>query len=892
MTNWVATTTEDLQAKVVAEADEQTLILTSGGRLARQLRHAFRLDRIKKGQSGWLPPKVLSLNAWIEETWRSSWPEETPASPIKIIELWEKSVQMLDLPEGLTADIPLYQALDETFYAKIRDKVPPINNGYETPLLSWREEIFRRFEKLLLEQGLIHPSTLPIKVLDEKIIKARPRPGKIFLLGFAFPAPIETDLLKFLKKNFKAVSCLSKINQEPALSAVSLPNQEEEVAWLSEQVLWEAQHTPLHRIGIVVPNLSQYAPDLSSAFRELIGPMIFEQTGNYNISLGQPLLDQPLIQAGLLPLRFFLEGEPRVLLLSLLLSPYYRAWEAHRPLLSQVAQADRIWRKHSVDAGLDALLKGLVHEHSLGLSGHNLQGISLDSLIRLNQHQQTAAEWVASLEQCWQGLGFPVITLAGEATLYKDLKKILKNLANDLNTKLLDGFQFFAWLKHLLSQTLVNEPGYEQAGIQVLGLIEARGLAFDRLFLAGMSKGSLPQPVRTFPFLGPEERRQVQGATLKSQFDFARIAFSLLKTLSPKMTLTRPQEEKGDPLPPSPFWPAHSEEEKRNYWTVPGHVWPRAEWLKQTLQGIQSYPKTYPLHDSEPALDKSISNLSVTSLETFLACPFKFFTERMLRILSLDEITIGISPLERGEVLHNLMALITKTLRQQAISLQDQEVIKKAVDRCIQEVFKEKAEKPHWQVEKRRLIGEEEGLGGILGAWLEQERERWEEGWRWEREEVSFKDLSFPSWSFSVQGRIDRIDFNQALNEVCCWDYKTGSLPPTNDIIKNFLAPQLPLYLLALTTLPELQKEKLAGFRAGYIGLTSEGELDISDPLKKTSAWEACLPDWEKKISLIGEKLKANQFPADPKPVPRGANEGACTYCSYVGLCTYWKKGS
>ena len=126
MTDWLAPTTEALQTKVASEADDRTLILTSGGRLARQLRHAFRLDRMKKGDVGWLPPKVLSLNAWIEETWRCSWPEETPASPIKIIELWEKSVQSLDLPEGLTADIPLYQILDETFTARIRDKVPPL----------------------------------------------------------------------------------------------------------------------------------------------------------------------------------------------------------------------------------------------------------------------------------------------------------------------------------------------------------------------------------------------------------------------------------------------------------------------------------------------------------------------------------------------------------------------------------------------------------------------------------------------------------------------------------------------------------------------------------------------------------------------------------------------
>ena len=200
MPDWITPTTAALQARIVAEADERTLILTSGGRLARQLRHAFRLDRMKKGYSGWLPPKVLSLNAWLQETWRDSWPEETLASSIKTLQIWEQAVQSLDLPDGLSADIQLYQFLDETYRVRIRDKVPPLGNGYATPLLVWREKVFRRFEEGLFEQGFIHPSLLPIKMLDEKIIGARILPEKILLLGFEFPAPIESDLLRVLKK--------------------------------------------------------------------------------------------------------------------------------------------------------------------------------------------------------------------------------------------------------------------------------------------------------------------------------------------------------------------------------------------------------------------------------------------------------------------------------------------------------------------------------------------------------------------------------------------------------------------------------------------------------------------------------------------------------------------
>ncbi len=232
-----------------------------------------------------------------------------------------------------------------------------------------------------------------------------------------------------------------------------------------------------------------------------------------------------------------------------------------------------------------------------------------------------------------------------------------------LKPGLLDGAHFYTWLKTLLSQTMVNEPGYEQAGIQVLGLIEARGLAFDHLFLAGLSKGSLPQAVRTFPFLTPEERRWVQGATLKSQFDFARSAFAHLKTASPKMTLTRPEEEKGDPLPPSPFWPALSEKQARNVWMVPGKAWLRAEWLKQTVQGRQNHPIAYPPEDPPLEPGPGPSTLSVTALEGLLSCPFKFFAGQLVGLLPLAEIVIGTAPPERGEVLQNGLPLIPHPTR-------------------------------------------------------------------------------------------------------------------------------------------------------------------------------------------------------------------------------------
>lgn len=888
MPDWIASTTEALQARIIAEADDRTLVLTAGGRLARQLRHAFRLDRMKKGQRGWLPPRILSLNAWIEETWRQSWPEEGPASYLKSLRLWEEAVSGSEVPEGLTADIALYRLLDETFQARIRNKVPPLKGENAEPLMAWRDEVFQRYEQLLVEQGLIHPAMLPIKVLQKIRSTVLPLWKRIILAGFEYPAPIELDLLTELTVQYGVISGSTRPDPGPVLSAVRLPNQEEEVNWICEQVLLAAQQTPLHRLGIVVPNLTLYAPLFAAAFRELLGPSVVEEAGNYNISIGQPLMDQPLVQAGLLPLRFFLEGEPRTLLLSLILSPYYKLWEPYR---TSMAAADLLWRKQSIESGLHSLLECLGSHHFAGLSLLNPPGEGLETLIRtLLCPQQTAAQWVEALRYCWKVLGFPALSQPGEEGFYKHLQEALNQVADDLGNQPLDGPHFFAWLKTVISQTMVNVPGYEQAGIQVLGLIEARGLAFETLFLAGLSKGSLPQPVRTFPFLNSEERRWVQGATLQSQFDFARVALAHLQTAAPNMVLTRPEAEKGDPLPPSPFWPDHSRQEEGNYWKTPGKVWLRAAWLNQAIQGAHVFPLSHPPEDQPLRPSPLPPVLSVSDLETALACPFRFFIEKLLRVVPLEEIIIGISPQERGETLHKILALITKTGRQGNLSLKDPDAFALQIKHYAQEVLQPKSKAPHWQIEQRRLVGGEETLGGVLRVWLEDECKRWYEGWRWEKEEISFDHLFFPSWSFSLRGRIDRIDFNETSNDVLCWDYKTGSLPQLSEIRKDFLAPQLPVYLLAVKSQPRLLNKKGQSFRAGYIGLKSEGEYAFQEIFKEASEGKDCLEAWENAIGALGRLLTAGSFPADPKPKPKGSGQGACVYCPYPGLCAFWKK--
>ena len=71
--------TDQWQQEIIDSWRPGTLLLTSGGRLARQLQHRYRLQQLEKGYRSWNPLEVNSLNAWLRHCWQSLWESKTHA---------------------------------------------------------------------------------------------------------------------------------------------------------------------------------------------------------------------------------------------------------------------------------------------------------------------------------------------------------------------------------------------------------------------------------------------------------------------------------------------------------------------------------------------------------------------------------------------------------------------------------------------------------------------------------------------------------------------------------------------------------------------------------------------------------------------------------------------
>lgn len=879
-------TTDQWQKNIIASWRPGSLILTSGGRLARQLLHRYRLQQIEKDNTSWHPLEVKSLNSWLHQSWQDLWESGALAGFWLRLRLWYEIMRNNQPPADLPLDLALCQLLDQTYAVIIRHRLDPTEVRFPSPLIAWRQHVCREFISALNDLRCWHPSELPLKIIGAVNTGRLSLPDSLMLAAFEAPAPIENDLFRVLSQKTR-VDVFSLPQGKPTnVHAVTLPVQEQEIFYLGQSLLDSCQQFKPGAIGVVVPNLEVYAQVLRKTLNTLLGQPSTPQEGTYNITLGVPLVEHPLVQAALLPFRLLGEEEKRQVLISLLLSPYYRAWASQR---SQLARLDRMWREMSPETGLDSLY-ARAEKSEPDLIQHLSPGeVDLRHLLLPFQKNLSlsAAEWEKVLEKLWSSVQFPSVADESDRIAWNHLQTVLANLANDLGSWSMDARTFQAWLRQALSAEVFQTGASEQAGVQIMGLIESRGLAFQRLFLVGMTSTALPRPIRPLPFLDIDERRQILGATLKSQYEFAQTAFRHLLAAAPEIILTRPEEIEGEPISATPFWPSPWQSASVDFWTIPNAAWSRADWLRSAWNGfIQPGPEeTAANHLTTPI--PFPTSLSVSSLAVAFQCPFRFLIHELLELKPLTEPVGGLRPEDRGLSIHHVLACITRKLRpQHQEGNLDWELVFPSIQECVDAVHEKMGAIPTWQVERRRWLGKEFGL---LRFWFQEELDHLQAGWRWLAEEVPFKGLTVEGWPTTLTGRIDRLDLHPELG-LLCWDYKSGSSPRFTEVFNHLSEPQLPAYLLAiiqgLVKIPGHSQLNKFPLQAGYITLKSEKDLKLDHFRADAEQWQDLLDVWKKRLIELGQQLQEGHFPAEPIPGARlRRRERLCSYCGLLTIC-------
>lgn len=862
-----------------------TLVLGSTGRLARRLLHRYRQAAIAKGRPGWETPPVMSFRGWVSLMHQSLWSEGTPLTRTSSLTLWHEAAAGVDPPAGLVVTPSLYLGLQDALDA-LADRALPLQPAASgLPLPDWRRAVSARFLRQAARRRRVRWTDVLRAVGQAVEGKGAGGAEALILAGFDQLTPVESDFVERLARRRPVSLWRTGPARPPGCRVRVYASPEQECRAVCEEVL-ESWNGGSKNLGVVCLD-RELMPVLRRCFDELAGEdrrPDLEREVRYNLTAGSPLAEHPLVAEALLPLRIAVETDFRPLLASLLASPYVHASAGARGGVIRSCLWDR-------GAPLD--LRG-----TLSLLG--TRGLPAGALGRLAAAgPRPLRAWLAGLAACWRELGFARLEDVRrdlDVLARRHLEEVLEELEREAGGVETDASGALAWTLAAASGVRVSEPTGEVAGIQVLNLAESRALAFERLWVVGVHGDSLPQRPRENPLLDPDERRAVEGGTTEDQWVSAGRQLSGLLALAPTVTLTRAAVGPEDaPLPPSPLVEDEADPSGRvspltvDLWRGTPPAWRRARWLRLGLEGASTPAGAGPAEG--PPVRPLTGEWAVTRLASLVACPYQFYAGQRLGLEPLEAPEAGIDPRERGGVIHRILERFVNGLADHAPDwpAEDGRDVAWLAEAATSELAKQ-PDNLFWRVERTRLLGEG-ALGGVLTAWLAQERERRRQGWVFKAAEKTFEGL--PLAGITLKGRVDRVDHHPAAG-YAVWDYKSGRAPSSSAVLRDATEIQLPAYLMAL------KGGRLDGLdpgeeplRAGFIPLRRAADVKVV-PLgegKGAVDWGARLEAVRRALEERLEDPLKGLFRAEPNPAPSGAfsrRGGACEYCGYYNLCGHF----
>ncbi len=384
-------------------------------------------------------------------------------------------------------------------------------------------------------------------------------------------------------------------------------------------------------------------------------------------------------------------------------------------------------------------------------------------------------------------------------------------------------------LEHLLSELTVAIGERPGAGfVTVTEPQRLRARRVRRLYCVGLNEGVFPAPVRSEPFLGDEDRRelaQASGIVLRLHEDAADVErlFFYAELSRPELELVVGWHEQGDDGHESVRSSFADElcallpegwDRQARFRPLGAVGWPpeqaptEREALRYAAASGPRRPEQPLGRPVDPAVLGELSQrarFSASGLEQWIACPVRWFVERHLRPGALAP---DAEALVRGDIAHKVLERVVGELtgRPGGLAAQPFADRRELVGAALADAAAGRAISvdPHrLRVELRRL---EIDLLAYL-EWLARNPSPFTPT----RFEVAFGggDDRLPAATLApgitISGRIDRIDVGPGGDEAIIYDYKGRSDPPLS---ANWAAEgrlQLPLYLRAVEELLELR---------------------------------------------------------------------------------------
>jgi ATP-dependent helicase/nuclease subunit B len=873
----------------VAPGPDTTLV-TPNNRLARDLVARFDETHRVEGRRAWVALGTVPWHGWLQSLWLDALAARAVQEPRILVNapaathLWDcivaqESSELLDargaavLAEDAWTLFHAWRRPDDQYEGWSRAGI----GDDAATFARWAH----RYRAALVGKGFVDMAQVADRLASCASQVPVWRKRRIVTVGFIELTPQQRRLLNALRDaGVDVVECALPQVADSRRQRVECPTPATELGYA---LAWARDHAladPDAMIGVVVDDLATRRDEIAAYAEDILSPALASRVlpdapRPYDISLGVPLADVPVVATAIDLIALGAGPIARSTAAALLRSAHLPDAEVQ---WSRRTMCERPWREQGTRSitfteairSLDGVDPALARKwRSISLPGRT---------------SRSPAQWASNWRAWLLALGWPGNRPlgSGEWQACEAWSRLLASFATlGSLTPILTRDEAIAALRALAART-VFQPEAPPARIRILGMLEASGLVFDALWIAGMSADRWPPAPQPHPLLplAWQRERHVPRSDPVADLTHARaltdgFGNAARYLVASHASIVEGRERAGSALFAS--WP------QTDVATFPAPM-----GLSRDIENCGGDFEVITDDRAPPIPDGSLTRGGIGIIENQSACPFQAFALHRLRTDAWPVASEGLTPQERGNLLHVALATFWNDVGDHAtlVGLADAELdlrIATAVALALG-----KFERSRWQsLPSVVASGESLRLAETIRAWLTTV----------ERARPPFvvrdteSTLSLALGGIGIRMRVDRID-TLADGGVAVIDYKSGrAITPGKWFAPRPSGTQVGLYALAFratSNAPSVRAAVYAQLKAGEVevkGLAADAQA--WPPLKTAAdirsipfaSWAEIEADWAGRYGQL-----ATNFAQGVAPVaPRDAQ--CCKYCDLQALC-------
>lgn len=836
----------------VAQLDpDSTLLLTVNNRHARRILGELT-TLLEEGREVMAVPDIMPLGAWLMRAADHLSFHVDHDMPFHTADgfgaqyLWRQVIDdaqadqaLLDVAQAARLAVEADRLLDDWCI----DVRPDEETADYQRFLSWRERYRDNLEKRDLEDGNLAYQRVCRALSDGSL---RLPLQHVILAGFNDVSPRLQHALRVMQEQGTTVLMLEHAAQ-PAHEVQRIKARDSHVEWqLAAQ--WACDQLRQHpdgRFAIVAPKLEASVPLAHRVLRQTLG----QHDLVFNIAVGRPLSEWPLVRAALAWLRIMVcYSQGRSCAADELGAALLAGGCAgHIRETSQRALLDARLRRYGVIRWSEATFSDQLSERAPLLAD---AWTACMNTIRTQTGRQSLGLWSGHMRAALQALGFP-----GDHTLDSHAYQTMDafdQLIERLNLQSpVTGQVGFGTAVSLLSQmaheTLFQPQRDPRSRLDVLGFLESEGGHWDGVWILGLTDDVLPAVPQPNPLIPLSALRRVNAprATPERELQWAHSIYEALLASAPRVWLSHPAQEGERELRPSPCIAALTAQMAEPQYPLPS-----------------AWELEYIIDDHGPALDSATTTKGgIALIDSQAKNPLWAFVKFRLGASELPDYAVLTDHSVRGIFLHRAMEIFWTMLEDQ--EMLSELILERRLEALVEHVTQQAADDCLHEYSPVLRDLEVRRARQILMRWLDLEMRR-----------EPFAVLAVEQrkrWSYGrleLNLQLDRVD-RLADGRLAVIDYKSGANVPDprhSWVRERPVDLQLPLYTAVLNpgdngVVAALIQASLHSRKTDTTGV-SDGDCGLSGISHFTSweafegmSWHQVLQRWQGAIQTIADEF-------------------------------------